>query len=162
MCILTYLGHLQITKLVPEILDGVQAKEGSTEHTDPLDTAHATNRETAHGQPESPLGRERLALKTVPLGPAEDGCEGEEEQHRVEQDESADGRVRVLEQNHHCDEPDSRLPEVQLFRSVVCQGNAESTEGCVELAHESVVELWRVCLARLEFECSVVACEPAR
>ena len=158
----TYLCDSEVTKLVPEVLNRVDTNKRSAEHTDPLDTANATNRQTSHHQPEAPLGREGLLLLTVELRPAENSGEGEEEQHRVEQDESANGCVRVLKQNHQGDEPHCRLAKVQRLCSVIGQGYAESAKGRVELAHERVVELFRIRLARLEFKGAVVAREPAR
>lgn len=153
----SYLGHLQIAELVPEILNRVQTDESSNKEANPLDAAHASDRDTSHHEPETPLGRERVVPKLVELGPAENGCEGEAEQHRVEKDEPADGRVRVLEQNSERDEPDGWPPEVERLRSVVGQGNADGSESAVEQAHEGVVELRRVCLAGLELERAVVS-----
>ena len=72
-----YLGHLEVAKFVPEVFDRVQTNQGSDEETNPLDTAHASNRDTSQHQPQAPLGREGVMLLTVELGPAEDGSEGE-------------------------------------------------------------------------------------
>ena len=51
----------------------------------------------------------------VELGPAEHGREGEEEQHRVQQDKPADSGIGVLDKDHERHEPDSRPLEVQLL-----------------------------------------------
>jgi hypothetical protein len=155
--VVTYLGHLEVTKLVPQILDGVQTNESSSEHTNPLDTADATDRKTAQQKPQEPLAGEGLLLESVEAGPAENGGESEEEKHRIEQDEATDGGVRVLEQNHQGDEPGGRLAEVELLCSVVGQRNAQGAEGCVELAHKDVVDLLGVSLTRLELEGTVVS-----
>lgn len=146
------LGHSEVAKLVPEILDRVKTDQSGAEHADPLDTADTANRQTAEHQPQKPLGRERLLLQSVEASPAENGGEGEEQKHRVEQDEAADGRVRVLKKNHEGDKPSRRLAEVQLLCSVVSQRNKQSSESTVELAHENVVDLFGISLARLEFE----------
>lgn len=98
-------------------------------------------------------------LLTVELGPAEDGGEGEAEEHRIEKDETADGGVRVLAEHSQGNEPDGRSPEVQFLRGEVGQGDADGTEGGVKETHESVIQLRWVCLARLELERSVVSCE---
>lgn len=74
----TYLGHSEVTELVPQVLNCVKTNQSSSEHTDPLDTAHTADRETAERKPEKPLGRERLLLESVETGPAENGGEGEE------------------------------------------------------------------------------------
>lgn len=100
-----------------------------------------------------------LAMK---FGPAEDGGECEAEQHGIKENETADGGVRVLAKNSQSDEPYSRSPEVQFLCSEVGQRYADSTERGVEEAHEGVVQLLRICFARLEFERSVVSCEVAR
>jgi hypothetical protein len=155
--VVAYLGHLEVTKLVPQILDGVQTNQSSSEHTNPLDTADAADRETAQQEPQKPLAREGLLLESVEASPAEDGGESKEEKHRIEQDEATDGGVRVLEQNHQGDEPGGRLTEVELLCSVVGQGDAESAKGCVELAHKDVVDLLGVGLTRLELEGTVVS-----
>jgi hypothetical protein len=93
------------------------------------------------------------------FGPAENSCEGEAEQHGVEENESADSGVRVLAEDSQCDEPDSGSPEVQFLRSKVCQGNADGAKSGIEEAHEGVVQLLRVCLSRFELKRSVVSCE---
>ena len=157
-----HLGHLEVAKLVPEVLDGVESDKRSDEEADPLDTANASDRNTSHHQPQTPLRRERVLLLAMELGPAEDGCEGEAEKHRVEQNEAADGGVRVLAEHCQGDEPDSGPPKVQLLRGEVCQRYADGAEGRVEEAHEGVVQFFRVRLARLELKRSVVSCEVAR
>jgi hypothetical protein len=157
----THLGHLQVTKLVPQILNSVDTNERSAEHADPLDTAHAAHAETSAEQPEAPFGGESLVAHVVEPGPAEDGGESEEQEHAVKQDEPADCSVAVLEQDHCSDQPDRRPLEVELLCGEVCERNAESAKGGVEQAHESVVELFRVGLAGLEFEGTVVVCEVA-
>lgn len=101
-------------------------------------------------------------LLTVEFGPAEDGGEGEAEKHRVEENEAADGGVRVLAKNSQSDEPDSGPAEVQFLCSEVGQGNADGAECCVEEAHKGVVQFFRVCLARLELERSIVSCHVSR
>jgi len=157
----TYLGHLQVTKLVPKILNRVDTNKRSTEHANPLDTAHAANAETSAEQPESPLRRESLVAHVVKPRPAEHSGESEEQEHAVEQNEPADRGVAVLEEHHSRDEPDGRALEVQLLGSEVRERNAERAKGGVEQAHESVVELFGVCLAGLELEGAVVVGEVA-
>ena len=154
-----YLGHLEVAKFVPEVFDRVQTNQGSDEETNPLDTAHASNRDTSQHQPQAPLGGEGVMLLTVELGPAEDSGECEAKQHRVEKDEAADGGVRVLAEHSQGNEPDGRSPEVQFLRGEVGQGDADGTEGRVKETHEGVIQLRRVCLARLELERPVVSCE---
>lgn len=97
----------------------------------------------------------------VEPGPAEDGCESEEQEHAVKQDEPADRSVAVLEQNHGSNQPDRRPLEVELLGGEVCERDAECAKGGVKQAHERVVELFRVGLAGLEFEGSIVVCEVA-
>ena len=85
----------------------------------------------------------------------------ETKQHRVEQNESGDGRVRILAQHHQTDQPDGGSAEVQLSSGVVRQRNADDTESGVESSHEGIVHIFRVLLAGLEFKRSVVACKIA-
>jgi hypothetical protein len=157
----THLRHLQVTKLVPQILNGVDTNERSTEHTNPLDTAHAAHAETSAEQPETPFGGESLVTHVVEPGPAEDGGESEEQEHAIEQNEPADCSVAVLEQDHCSNQPDRRPLEVELLCGEVCERDAEGAKGRVEQAHESVVELFRVGLAGLELEGAIVVCEVA-
>jgi hypothetical protein len=138
----THLRHLQVTELVPQILNGVDTNERSTEHTNPLDTAHAAHAETSAEQPETPFGGESLVAHVVEPGPAEDGGESEE-------------------QDHCSNQPDRRPLEVELLCGEVCERDAEGAKGRVEQAHESVVELFRVGLAGLELEGAIVVCEVA-
>ena len=91
-------------------------------------------------------------LLTVELGPAENCGECKAEKHRVEEDEAADSGVRVLTKNSQSNKPDGWPPEVQFFRREVCQWHADSTKCGVEKAHEGVVQLLRVSLARFELE----------
>jgi hypothetical protein len=158
----TYLRHLQVTKLVPEILDSVNTNERSAEHANPLDTAHTAHAETSAEEPETPFGGESLVAHVVEPGPAEDRGESEEQKHAVEQNEPADCSVAVLKQNHSSNQPDRGPLEVELLCGEVCERDAESAKGGIEQAHESVVELFGVGLARLEFEGSIVVCEVAR
>lgn len=162
LALVTYLGHLEVAKLVPQILDGVQTNQSGSKHTDPLDTADAADRKTTQQKPQEPLGGEGLLLESVETSPAQHGGESKEEKHRVEQDEATDGGVRVLEQNHQGDEPGSGLAEVELLCCVVGQRNAQSAERCVELAHKDVVDLLGVSLTRLELEGTVVSSQITR
>lgn len=94
--------------------------------------------------------------------PAEDSSKSEEQKHAVEQNEPANRGVAVLEQDHGRHQPDCRALEVQLSSGEVGERDAEGTEGGVEQAHESVVELFGVGLAGLEFEGAIVVGEVAR
>lgn len=78
-------------------------------------------------------------LLTMELGPAEDSGECEAKQHRVEENEAADGGIRVLAEHSQGNEPDGGPPEVQLLRGEVSQGDADGTEGRVEETHEGVI-----------------------
>lgn len=93
----------------------------------------------------------------VELGPAEDSQDRSEQQHRVEEDESGDGRVRILAEHHKSHQPDPRAAELELLGGIVGERDTQDTKQGVEGAHEGVVDLLRVLLARLEFEGSVVA-----
>ena len=70
--------HFSVAEFRPKILNGVQADQRGAEHADPLDTADTADRKSSHTNPECPLGRERLLLLVVELGPAEDGGESKE------------------------------------------------------------------------------------
>ena len=159
---ITYDWHLGVTELVPEILNGVQTDESSDEKTDELDRADAANAETGEEKPEEPFRLEAVVALVVELGPAENCSHGTAEQHRVEEDESADGRVGVLAENHESDEPDSGTAEVQFLGSEVGKGNADDTEEGVEGTHEGVVELLGIVLTGLEFERAVVTSHDTR
>lgn len=96
------------------------------------------------------------------LGPAQDRGDGTCEKHGVEQDESADGGVRVLAQDHERHEPHSRAPQVELFCGPVGHWNADGTEQGVELAHQSVVDFLGVGFSRLKFERPIIPGDVAR
>ena len=91
------------------------------------------------------------------LGPAEDGGHSTANQHRVEENESANGGVRVLAEDHKSNEPDGRTSQPQLSRSVVCQGNACNAEKGIEGTHKGIVDIVRVLLSRFELERSIVS-----
>lgn len=158
----TYNRHLGIAKLSPEVLNSVETDESSHKKTNKLDTADTTNAKTGHEKPEEPLRVEAVITLIVELGPAEHSGDSTTEKHRVEQDESADGCVGVLAENHKGHQPDSRTSELKFASSEVGQRNAENTESRVEDTHDGVVDLWGVLFARLEFEGSVVAGEDSR
>lgn len=107
-----YLRHFHVTKFVPEILNRVQPDQCSHEEADPFDAANASNGDTQQHQPETPLRREWVMLKTVESRPAKDRCEREAEKHGVEKNEPADSGVRVLEEDHDSDQPDCGALEV--------------------------------------------------
>lgn len=158
----SYLWHLDIAKLVPQVLNGVKADECRDEKAYPFDRADTSNRDTSHHQPKAPFWRERVLPQSMELGPAENSGESEEQQHRVEENEPADSGVRVLAKHHQGHEPDCQFPEVQFLCRVVCQWDAESTKCCIEDSHGSVVQVYRVCLARLEFERAIVSSDVSR
>lgn len=85
--------HLEVAELVPQILNRVQADERGSEKTDPFDATDAADRYTSKEQPDTPLRREWVFPQAMELGPAEHSCKGEEQQHRVQKDEAADGSV---------------------------------------------------------------------
>ena len=151
------LGHFQIAKLVPEILGRVQADQRGGKQAHPLDAAHTADADAGEEEPDEPLDREAFFLKPVKPGPAEHGGKGEAEEHRVEEDEARDGRVRVLAQDHQCHQPDRRPLEVEFARGEIGQRNGGRAEEGVEHAHERVVDVVRVRLARLELERAVVS-----
>lgn len=95
-------------------------------------------------------------------GPAKHRRKREAKQHRIQQNKSTDSSIRVLAQHHQGNEPNSRTLKVHLASGIICQWNRDSTEEGVECAHDGIVELFRVFLARLEFEGAVVPCEVAR
>ena len=91
------------------------------------------------------------------LGPAQHRRESKKQQHRVQQNEPRNRRIRVLKQHHQRHKPDRRTAKVQLLGRIVGEGHAEGAEGGVEEPHEGVVDVLGVFLARLEFEGAVVA-----
>jgi hypothetical protein len=155
-------GHLGVTKLVPEILNGVETNESGDEKTNKLDTADTADAETRHEQPKEPFRLEAVAALVVELGQTQDGGDSATEQHGVEQDETADGGVGVLAEDHEGDEPDGGAGELELAGRVVCHGDAHYTEEGVEDSHKGVVDLLGVLLSGLELEGSVVASENTR
>lgn len=149
-------GHLDIAKLVPKVLNGVETDKRGNEESHPLDTADEADAETSQEQPKEPFGREAPPAEVMELGPAQSGGNGTEKKHRVEEDETADGGVRVLAENHESDEPDGRELEAKLLGGIVGHGNTHGSPESVELAHEGVVDFRGVGLAGLELERSIV------
>lgn len=154
-------GHLGVSKLAPQILNRVDTNESSDEETDQLHAGDETNAETSHEQPEEPFRLKAPLALRVELGPAQSRSDGAEQEHGVEENKAADGGVRVLAEDHESNEPNSSASEVQLLGRPVCQGDAGSSPEGIELAHEGVVELRRVCLAGLELERAIVASQIA-
>jgi hypothetical protein len=154
--------HFQVSELVPQVFNSVKTDHRSCEQSNPLNTADTTNRDTRHHQPEEPLEGERLLLQIVESGKAEHGRESEEKQHGIQQNEAADGGVRVLAQNHQGHEPSTSLRQPELLCRVVRQRNAERSEGGIEDSHEGVVDLRRVFLSGLEFERAIVTGQVSR
>jgi hypothetical protein len=79
-----YLRHLQITKLVPQILDRVQSNERSTKCANPLDAADTANADAGAEQPETPLWAKRVMSLVMELAPAKHSRESEEQEHAVQ------------------------------------------------------------------------------
>lgn len=89
-------------------------------------------------------------------------CEGEEEQHGIEKDKSADGSVRVFAKNHQSDKPYGSSPEMHLFCRKIRHWDAQSSECRIENSHEGVVQFRWISLAGLEFERTVVSSQISR
>lgn len=158
----TYGRHLEVAKLIPQVFDGVQSNQRSDEEPDQFNTSNTANAEPRHEQPEEPFRLEALVLQSVEFGPAKNSSHGTREEHGVEKDEAADGRVRVLAEDHQRNEPDRRTPQVELLSGPVGHGNTDGAEEGVELAHKGVVDIFGVSLAGLELERAVVTCKVAR
>lgn len=157
----THLRHFDIAKLAPQIIDGVQSNKSGTEESNPFDTADTPNAQTSQTEPDVPFQGEALALQAMEPSPAHGRGECEAKQHRVEQNESGDGRVRILAQHHQTNQPDCGPAEVQLSSGVVRQRDTDDTESGIESSHKGIVHIFRVLLAGLEFERSIVACQVA-
>lgn len=158
----TYNWHLGVTKLVPEILNGVKTNKSRHKQTNKLDTADAANADPGHEKPEEPLRLEAAMTLVVELGPAKDGSDCSAKEHRIEQDESADGGVRVFAKNHESNEPNSRASQLQLAGRVVSHGNADNAEEGIECTHKGIVDIFGVLFTGLEFEGTVIASENSR
>lgn len=96
----TYNRHPPITILCPEILNCVKTDQSSNKETHELDTANTSNAYTSHEEPEEPFGLEAVASLVVEFGPAKSGSKGSTEQHRVEENKTADCGIRVFAENH--------------------------------------------------------------
>lgn len=95
----------------------------------------------------------------VELDPAKSGSKGSAKKHGVEENEAADGGVRVLAENHQGNKPDGRSGQLQLLGSKVGHGDTSNAKGGIKGSHEGIVDIFGIFLARLEFEGSVVAGE---
>ena len=82
------LGHVQVTKLVPQVFCRVKTDQGRGEESNPFDATHASDAESAQEQPGEPFDRETLVSQAVEPCPTEDGGEGKAKEHRVEEDEA--------------------------------------------------------------------------
>lgn len=98
----------------------------------------------------------------VEFRPAKDSGNSTAQEHRVEEDESADCGVRVFAENHERDEPDCRSLELELLSCIVGQRNADDAEQSVECAHKGVVDIFGVLFARLELEGTVISGKDTR
>lgn len=158
----THLRHLQVTKFVPQILDGVETNDRGTEETDPFDTADTADAQSSQAEPGIPFQREASILEAVESCPAQRGCEGEAEKHGIQKNEAGNGRIRVLKENHQADQPDGGPAEIQIASSVVGERDTDDAKQSIEGAHKSIVHIFRVLLAGLELKGSVVAGKVAR
>lgn len=147
---------------MPEILCRIQSDQCSDKETDEFDASYTADAESCHEQPEKPLRLKTLVLEPMKFGPTQGRGDSAAEEHRIEKDESADGRVRVLAENHERDEPHRRTPEIELLCCPVSHRDANGTEKGVELAHEGVVDFFRIGFARLKFERPIVSSKVAR
>lgn len=157
-----YNRHLEIAKLVPKIFNRVQSNQSSDEESDQFNTSNTADAEPCHEQPEEPFGFKTLVLESMEFGPTQCRGNGATEEHRIEQNESANGCVRVLAEHHKRDEPNRWTPQVKLLGSPVGHRNANSTKKGVELAHKGIVDFFRIGFARLEFERPIVSSKVAR
>lgn len=155
----THNRHPPITILCPEILNCVKTDQSSNKETHKLDTANTSNAYTGHEEPEEPLRLEAVASLVVEFGPAKSGSKGATEQHGVEKNKTADCGVGVFAENHQSNEPDSRPSELEFLGGKVGHGDTGNAKGGIKGSHKSVVDIFGVFLARLEFEGSVVAGE---
>jgi hypothetical protein len=144
--------HPGVTELGPQILNGIESDEGSDEKSDKFDAADAADTQASHKHPEEPLRLEAVVSLVVELGPTERSCDSTTQKHGVEEDETADGGVRVFTQNHKGNQPDSGTLQFQFSCGKVCQWDANNTKSGVEGSHEGIVDFLGVFLARFEFE----------
>jgi hypothetical protein len=186
---LTYLIHLQISKLLPEVIDCVETNESHAKETDPFDAivvseqviggdlpAYASDGDTRHNQPISPFERKFFPTVLVELRKTKHRRSSKEQQHRIQKDKSTNRRVWILYQvsislrqtgnftaeDHESDEIDSRIGEFERPSRVKDQGHTENAKNCVENAHEYVIDFLRILFSRLEFEWTIVSSEIAR
>lgn len=117
----TNLGHLKITKLVPQVLNRVHTDNRSDEEPDPFHTANTTNGDTSENQPGEPLGAKRLLLQVVEARPAEHSREGEEQKHGIEKNETTDGSVGVFYD-----------PDISITSEAVVQSS------CSDIPHNTI------------------------
>lgn len=154
--------HLHIAKLIPQVFDCVKADNRSAEEANPLHATHAADAQPCQTQPGIPLQGEAGTLQAMESRPAHCRREGEAEEHRVQQDETGDGGIGVLKQNHQANQPDGGAAKVQVPGRVVREWNANCTEQGIERPHEGVVDIFWVFLARLELKRSIVTGKVAR
>lgn len=96
------------------------------------------------------------------FGPAKDSGNSAAQEHRVEEDESADRGVGIFAENHERDEPDGRSLELELLRGIVSQRDTDDAKQRVECAHKGVVDIFGVFLAGLELERAVISGKDTR
>lgn len=160
-CFGANLGHFEISKLIPQILHGVDSNQGRTEQANHLDTTDTANAQSGQEKPREPFQGEALMLQPVEPGPAKNCGEGEAQEHRIEQDESRDSSVRVLKEHHESNQPDRDSSEPEFARSVIRQWHTNGTKEGVEDPHEHVVHIFWVFLSGFELEGSVITSEVA-
>ena len=156
------LGHLEIAEFVPKIFSSIQTNESGGEETDPFDTAHTADAYTGQEKPNKPFRRETLVPESMESCPAQDGSEGKAEEHGIEEDETRDRCVGVLAEHHECDEPDSWTSEAQFASGEVGQRYCDCAKKGVEYSHKGIVDFFRILLAGLEFERTIVTSQIAR
>lgn len=154
--------HLNVTKFIPQILDGVETHDCGAEEAHPLDTANTADAQSSQAKPSIPFRREASILEAVESRPAQRRCKGEAQKHGIQQDEARNSRVGVLKQDHQADQPNGGPAEIQIASSVVGKRDTDYTKQGIESAHKGIIHIFGVLLAGLEFKGSVVAGKIAR
>ena len=155
----TYHRHFSVTKLVPEIFDGIQTNKGCDEKANELDTANAPDADTSHKQPEEPLRLKAVMSLIVEFSPAENSSHSTAKKHRVEENKTTNGSVGVFAENHQGHKPNTSSSKVEFASGEVGHGDTHNPKEGIECSHEGIVDFFGVFVTGFEFESTVITSE---
>ena len=154
--------HLEVAKLVPQILHRVQADERRRKQAHHLDTRHTPDRRAGEKEPEPPRFRKRLVLQTVETHQAQHDTQREQKQHRVQQNEARDRQPAIVEQHHQRKQVLGAPIPVHRLRGEVGHRHHQNPIDRHQNAHADERHLLRIVVSRFKLKVAVKTAQHTR